>query len=492
MLDRKLLTEALRIDNEDVLPKFGKQSIKKLMEDSMEFLSIESIMDPETHKVSEEGMFDIMTILTDKCSVGVNDMDGQPALSFICTKDGILAHNLYTDEDSEMDFTKEAISEYIEDQLEGSEVDEAEEPEADNITNVIFKKEPDDNGDFDILAVFPDDIDYVGDQSKVLVYSHVGQHGYASEEYIADLEDASPEEYEELAEELRAQGYNLNILNGLADDANAPSTDMIDPYEGTYHEESPLEVPAGYALDEVSDKFKSAKEADKAIAQAKRKLQSKLDKGDFYENFGQEELRSIRDRVPSYAEDMDQDEFNRIQKMVSEFGEWCSTATPKHEAENGLNNYAIIKCKDIGNATEILDIIEGFSSASDALQALEEMQNDPEFEDPTLSLFVAYSDGVSWFDANTGEELDYEENEIADEEAVNEDYSIDSALDHLDEEIKSAKAVLDKIQQRVVYRMKDNVSYTGKEAIDKVLQVADKISQDSSALHELVYNDIIG
>lgn len=75
---------------------------------------------------------------------------------------------------------------------------------------------------------------------------------------------------------------------------------------------------------------------------------------------------------------------------------------------------------------------------------------------------------------------------------LSEDYTIDSALAHLDDEIKSAKAVLDRVQERVRYRMKDNVSYSGDEAIDKVHQIADKISQDSLALHDLVYNDIIG
>lgn len=411
MLSRKLIAEALRVENKDVLPKFGSPELKAIRE-GQEQIKITDVIDGIEGTIKEDGIFSIMDAL-ERGSVGIVDTVDNPALSFRKVGQEIQAHNLFTDEDDILDVTPEALKDYIYDQIliehpkrvnamdeaikeehtysisngnnseydtlvvvkddntyrivEGDfvhdvrigfktlqaavdaylamakkngyvdpkavkEIDESEEDV--DITNVIFKREPNqDTDEIDVLAVFPDEISHIGDESYVTVYSHNGQHGDASEEYVNGLEDATEEEYADLAEELRERGYNLNILNGIQEE---PSQDVVDIYDGTYHEESPLEVPVGYALDEADNK-----------------------------------------------------------------------------------NYAVVKFKDVGNGAEILDVIEGYASTADALKAIDDMQMEPEFEDPTLGLFVAYSDGTAWYDAATGEELEFEGSGESPETEVN-------------------------------------------------------------------------
>lgn len=300
MLDRKLLNKALRVENKDVIPKFGTENLTAIMEKDTYFMNIDTLMDYEEGKLKDGVALQLLDIL-DERSLGIADSDGTPAISLMKKGNEIILHNLFTDEDFILDATRAALEEQIIEQLDtaNSQIEESQ-MEAKDATedaeNVIFKREPNEYTDeTDILAVFPDIIEQPGAEGGILTYSHVGQHGYASLEYLEELEDATPEEYEPLKEELEGQGYVLNVLNGLQGD-----------------------------------------------------------------------------------------------------------------------------------------------------------------------------------------------------ESVNEAYTIDNALAHLDDEIESAKLVLDRIRQRVEYRMKDNVSYLGEDAIERVRKIADKISKDSSALHELVYNNLIG
>jgi hypothetical protein len=156
MIDRKLLVEALRVDNKDVLPKFGSPEVKKMMENDMEFLNIDTIVDYEEGTVTENGIYSIMDALN-RGSVGIQDSEGTPALSFIQKGEEIIAHNLFTDEDDIIDATPEAIAEYIIDSLE-SDVNEAEE----KVTPVAFKFEYTSYLDkYDVIAVFVDEMEIV-------------------------------------------------------------------------------------------------------------------------------------------------------------------------------------------------------------------------------------------------------------------------------------------------------------------------------------------
>lgn len=300
MLDRKLLNKALRVENKDVIPKFGTENLTAIMEKDTYFMNIDTLMDYEEGKLKDGVALQLLDIL-DERSLGIADSDGTPAISLMKKGNEIILHNLFTDEDFILDATRAALEEQIIEQLDtaNSQIEESQmeaKDDTEDAENVIFKREPNEYTDeTDILAVFPDIIEQPGAEGGILTYSHVGQHGYASLEYLEELEDATPEEYEPLKEELEGQGYVLNVLNGLQGD-----------------------------------------------------------------------------------------------------------------------------------------------------------------------------------------------------ESVNEAYTIDNALAHLDDEIESAKLVLDRIRQRVEYRMKDNVSYLGEDAIERVRKIADKISKDSSALHELVYNNLIG
>ena len=558
MIDRKLLVEALRVDNKDVLPKFGSPELRKMLEAATEYIAFSSLVDPDDGSVTDEGIYAIMDLL-ERGSAGVADEEGQPALNFIKNGPEIIAHNMFTDEDEVIDATPEALKEYIGDQMEEPQMEEPQmeardtddvvfkvdfdeyhndfdvlavyptwkgyapddeaafkvysylsaDPESyvskfhlkylpeapacmyapllkkmeaadrkpssimngpskvmfkkdfddnviavfpnvieqfeesqgniltydsegvhtdrvsaddidimDNATpeeyqesyggelqvmenesanedatvdaeNVIFKREPNEYTDeTDILAVFPDIIEQPGDEGRILTYSHVGQHGYASLEYVEELEDATPEEYEPLKEELEGQGYVLNVLNGLQGDESVNEKELqnygVCVAEDKGNDVEILGIKTGYhsfeeaqsvindmetdfefqddptmmvfvvysdgiswfnavtgeevpyeqneSVHEASNAFKTVREARSAVSRAKRVLQKELDKGNFKENFGRDKVRELKNRIPAYADDMDQDDLKKIQDIVSEFDEWCSTVTPKHES----------------------------------------------------------------------------------------------------------------------------------------------------------------
>lgn len=558
MINRKLLVEALRVDNKDVLPKFGSPELRKMLEAATEYIAFSSLVDPDDGSVTDEGIYAIMDLL-ERGSAGVADEEGQPALNFIKNGPEIIAHNMFTDEDEVLDASPEALKEYIGDQMEEPQMeardtddvvfkvdfdeyhndfdvlavyptwegydpdDEAafmvysylsDDPDSyvskfhlnylpeapacmyapllkkmeaagrkpssimnkpskvmfkkdfndniiavfpnvieqfeesqgniltydsegihtdrvladdvddmDNATpeeyqalkqelesygelqvmenesanedatvdaeNVIFKREPNEYTDeTDILAVFPDIIEQPGDEGRILTYSHVGQHGYASLEYVEELEDATPEEYEPLKEELEGQGYVLNVLNSLQGDESVNEKELqnygVCVAEDKGNDVEILGIKSGYhsfeeaqsvindmetdfefqddptmmlfvvysdgaswfnavtgeeilyeqreSVHEASNAFKTVREARSAVSRAKRVLQKELDKGNFKENFGRDKVRELKDRIPAYADDMDQDDLKKIQDLVSEFDEWCATVTPKHES----------------------------------------------------------------------------------------------------------------------------------------------------------------
>ena len=75
-------------------------------------------------------------------------------------------------------------------------------------TPVVFRKWHEDNGG-DVIALFPTiPSDIHGRYCEA--YEHVGQHGGANyNAVIANTSPAKPDEYESLAKELTARGYNL-------------------------------------------------------------------------------------------------------------------------------------------------------------------------------------------------------------------------------------------------------------------------------------------
>lgn len=80
-------------------------------------------------------------------------------------------------------------------------------------TKVVFYEEPDENnGQVDILAVFPEVVDDW--TQRIGCYSHLGQHGESSPDYIATLKKAdtkSPEVLSLICELVKLFDYNLSV-----------------------------------------------------------------------------------------------------------------------------------------------------------------------------------------------------------------------------------------------------------------------------------------
>lgn len=65
----------------------------------------------------------------------------------------------------------------------------------------------------DLYAYFPD-IEF-DSQGNKQAYNHIGQHSSASIEYVNESRLATPEEYKDLAAELKSIGYAISILDDL-------------------------------------------------------------------------------------------------------------------------------------------------------------------------------------------------------------------------------------------------------------------------------------
>jgi hypothetical protein len=72
---------------------------------------------------------------------------------------------------------------------------------------VIFYREPSEQM---IFAYFPE---VVWSEGYFTSYSKIGQHSACSPQYVADLEEATVEEYTSLQDELVSIGYTLIVLN---------------------------------------------------------------------------------------------------------------------------------------------------------------------------------------------------------------------------------------------------------------------------------------
>ena len=75
-------------------------------------------------------------------------------------------------------------------------------------TKVIFRKWK----DGDIIALFPEEPG-TQDPGTCSSYMHVGQHSAANPAIIRETKPATPDEYRELALELKSIGYNLEIIS---------------------------------------------------------------------------------------------------------------------------------------------------------------------------------------------------------------------------------------------------------------------------------------
>ena len=82
------------------------------------------------------------------------------------------------------------------------------------LTKVQFLVNEKDPGNPDLFAYFPEEDDH---GNYKMAYSHVGQHTSASPEYAKESRPATPEEYADLKAELESIGYNLEVLNSMAE-----------------------------------------------------------------------------------------------------------------------------------------------------------------------------------------------------------------------------------------------------------------------------------
>ena len=67
--------------------------------------------------------------------------------------------------------------------------------------------------DNDLIAYFPNDVaDLKGNKT---CYSQIGQHSACCIEYANECREATIDEFENLAKELKSIGYDLHILNDI-------------------------------------------------------------------------------------------------------------------------------------------------------------------------------------------------------------------------------------------------------------------------------------
>lgn len=76
-------------------------------------------------------------------------------------------------------------------------------------TNVVFRVFP----EGDVVALFPDELynEVLYQDTQIMSYMRVGQHGAASTELINELRVATPSEFRALKLELESIGYDLEV-----------------------------------------------------------------------------------------------------------------------------------------------------------------------------------------------------------------------------------------------------------------------------------------
>jgi len=113
-------------------------------------------------------------------------------------------------------------------------VTEGDEP----LTKVQFLvKQIDADGNTELFAYFPEE-EY-NDKYK-WGYSHNGQHSAVHPEYAAESRPATPEEYADLKVELEGQGYNLDVLNGVAETTGSGGAGGAGAFSGSGQYTAPL------------------------------------------------------------------------------------------------------------------------------------------------------------------------------------------------------------------------------------------------------------
>lgn len=74
-------------------------------------------------------------------------------------------------------------------------------------TKVVFKKFP----EGDIIALMPEEKYQLDQETSIMSYMHIGQHGDACPSLVKELDAATPSEYYDLKQELESLGYNLKV-----------------------------------------------------------------------------------------------------------------------------------------------------------------------------------------------------------------------------------------------------------------------------------------
>ena len=83
------------------------------------------------------------------------------------------------------------------------------------ITRVVFRKWK----DGEVIALFPDIPSDAANWYTCMSYMHIGQHGAACPAITYDTKKATPEDYNDLKQELEAIGYNLKVLQRIPTNA---------------------------------------------------------------------------------------------------------------------------------------------------------------------------------------------------------------------------------------------------------------------------------
>lgn len=82
-----------------------------------------------------------------------------------------------------------------------------------------------------------------------------------------------------------------------------------------------------YEQEEIERKITFSK-FKKTLNNFKRSLQTKLDRGIIYENFGQAEVRKLKDIINPY--DYDCTKRQNILQLIDSFDNWCMNASLKN------------------------------------------------------------------------------------------------------------------------------------------------------------------
>ena len=75
--------------------------------------------------------------------------------------------------------------------------------QAEEVDRVVFRVDPKDG---EVIAFLPD---APANRTRVVCYTHIGQHSEASQDYYSTTKRATPEQYQGLMNELNEMGYKV-------------------------------------------------------------------------------------------------------------------------------------------------------------------------------------------------------------------------------------------------------------------------------------------